>query len=301
MEKEFLDVFRNLEVNGELRELLKEVAVTKVSINQRKDHIRIYIRSRQWIHKKYIYALEKAIASQCFKGVPMEVKVLEKFTLSSQYTPENFFEAYKSSMALELRNYSILVFNMFRNAVITFPQQDTMHMVLQSTVLAKSKEEELVNYIEKVFCERCAFSLKVEPEYKEARESKARKNSEIRIQQEAAHIVEMSSLGRKKSGQEDFFKEETEAVSVQEATQKQQPVSGRAESSAKDKKQDKKENNEKNQNRREDKSFKGDKGRGRGDRSFSDFKRSVKRSDNPDVLYGRDFEDEAIPLEAVQT
>ncbi len=49
------------------------------------------------------------------------------------------------------------------------------------------------------------------------------------------------------------------------------------------------------------KSFKGDKGRGRGDRSFGDFKRSVKRSDNPDVLYGRDFEDETIPLESVQT
>lgn len=90
MEKEFLDVFRNLELNGELKALLKEVVVTKVSVNQKKDHIRVYIRSRQWIHKKYIYALEEAIASQCFRGVPMTVKVLEKFQLSSQYTPELF-------------------------------------------------------------------------------------------------------------------------------------------------------------------------------------------------------------------
>ena len=145
MEKEFLDVFRNLELNGELKALLEEVVVTKVSVNQRKDHIRVYIRSRQWIHKKYIYALERAIASQCFRGVPMEVKVLEKFTLSSQYTPQLFFEAYQSSMGLELKNYSILVFNMFRNAVITFPETNTMHMLLQSTVLARSKEEELIH------------------------------------------------------------------------------------------------------------------------------------------------------------
>ena len=80
-------------------------------------------------------------------------------------------------MALELKHYSILVFNMFRNAVITFPKTDTMHMVLQSNVLAKSKENELIQYIEKVFCERCAFSLKVEAEYQEAKESKVRKNS----------------------------------------------------------------------------------------------------------------------------
>ena len=141
MEKEFLDVFRNLELPAELQALMSEVAVTKVAVNQRKDHIRIYIRSRQWIHKKHIYELEKAIASQCFKGVPMEIKVQEKFTLSSQYTPQLFLDAYRSSMALELKNYSILVFNMFRNAVITFPREDTMHMVLVSNVLARSKEQ----------------------------------------------------------------------------------------------------------------------------------------------------------------
>ena len=55
MEKEFLDVFRNLELSAELQALMSEVAVTKVAVNQRKDHIRIYIRSRQWIHKKHIY------------------------------------------------------------------------------------------------------------------------------------------------------------------------------------------------------------------------------------------------------
>ena len=209
MEKEFLDVFRNLELNGELKALLKEVVVTKVSVNQKKDHIRVYIRSRQWIHKKYIYALEEAIASQCFRGVPMTVKVLEKFQLSSQYTPELFFDAYKSSMGLELRNYSILVFNMFRNAVITFPKTNEMHMVLQSTVLAKSKEEELIGYMEKVFCERSGFSLQVETEYQEVKESKYRKNSDIRIQQEAAHIIEMSALGR---GKDEQSLEETEEL-----------------------------------------------------------------------------------------
>ena len=203
MEKAFLEVFRNLELVGELRALLEEVVVTKVSINQKRDHVRIYIRSRQWIHKKYIYTLEHTIASQCFPGVPMKVKILERFDLSSQYTPEIFLDAYRSSMALELKHYSILVFNMFRNAVITFPETDTMHMVLQSNVLAKSKENELIQYIEKVFCERCAFSLKVEAEYQEAKESKVRKNSEIQLQQEAAHIIEMSSFGKHEEEAED--------------------------------------------------------------------------------------------------
>ena len=58
MEKNFLDVFPNLEMGQELAALLEEVVVTKVAVNPEKDHIRIYIRSRQWIHKKYIYSLE---------------------------------------------------------------------------------------------------------------------------------------------------------------------------------------------------------------------------------------------------
>ena len=292
MEKEFLEVFRNLELKGELRALLEEVVVTKVAINQRKDHIRIYIRSRQWIHKKYIYTLENTIAAQCFPGVPMKVKILEKFDLSSQYTPELFLDAYRSSMALELKHYSILVFNMFRNAVITFPETDTMHMVLQSNVLAKSKENELIQYIEKVFCERCAFSLKVEAEYQEAKESKVRKNSEIQLQQEAAHIIEMSSFG-KHEGEEEF------QAAGEDQDQEQKAAEKKTETKEKDGKTEKKKKEEKGT--KFGKSFKGDKGRARGDRSFGDFKRSVKRSDNPDVLYGRDFEDEVIPLESIQT
>ena len=291
MEKEFLEVFRNLELKGELRALLEEVVVTKVAINQRKDHIRIYIRSRQWIHKKYIYTLENTIAAQCFPGVPMKVKILEKFDLSSQYTPELFLDAYRSSMALELKHYSILVFNMFRNAVITFPKTDTMHMVLQSNVLAKSKENELIQYIEKVFCERCAFSLKVEAEYQEAKESKVRKNSEIQLQQEAAHIIEMSSFGKHEG--EEF------QTAGEEQDQEQKAAEKKIETKEKNGKTEKKTKEEKGT--KFGKSFKGDKGRARGDRSFGDFKRSVKRSDNPDVLYGRDFEDEVIPLESIQT
>ena len=54
MEKNFLDVFPDLEAGRELSALLEEVVVTKVAVNPEKDHIRIYIRSRQWIHKKYI-------------------------------------------------------------------------------------------------------------------------------------------------------------------------------------------------------------------------------------------------------
>ena len=110
MEKDFSEVFPGLVMNEELQALLEEVVVTKIAVNPAKDHMRIYIRSRQWIQKKYVYFLEDAISSQFFSGVPMSVKVIEKFTLTSQYTPELFFQAYRSSMMEELKRYSILLY-----------------------------------------------------------------------------------------------------------------------------------------------------------------------------------------------
>ncbi|MFQ7501059.1 MAG: PolC-type DNA polymerase III N-terminal domain-containing protein, partial [Blautia coccoides] len=294
MEKNFLDVFPDLEAGRELSALLEEVVVTKVAVNPEKDHIRIYIRSRQWIHKKYIYSLEETIRNQFFPGVPMSVKIIEKFTLTGQYTPKLFFDAYRTSMSMELKNYSILVYNMFRTAQISFPEEQKMELRMQSSVLAKSREEELVSYIEKVFCERCPFSLIVEPEYVEASESKVRKNSEIRIMQEAAHVIEQSSFGQQQE-EPDQFLEEGAGTASEALKEEEKKDASAGKAPAEEKKSPKGQKEEKGKDGKGRKSF------GKGERSFGDYKRSIKRSDNPDVLYGRDFDDETIPLESVQT
>lgn len=174
-----------------------------------------------------------------------------------------------------------------------------MHMVLVSNVLARSKEEELIHYIEKVFCERCEFSLKVETEYRETGESKTRRNSDIQLQQEAAHIVEMSSFGKGKEENQELEEGMAEQEKDREKTEEAAGKNGGKKTSGEGKASSKASENK---GKKEGfKSGKAEKGRAKGDRSFSDFRRSVKRSDNPDVLYGRDFEDEAIPLESIQS
>ena len=73
--------------------------------------------------KKYIIELQQQIERQCFPGIQMRVTVIEKFRLSRQYTPDNFLEVYRSSMELELRNYNMLEYNLFKRSRITFPAQ----------------------------------------------------------------------------------------------------------------------------------------------------------------------------------
>ena len=116
MEKDFFDVFPHLKVNEKLEELLDMVSVTKVSCNPAKTHIRVYVKSERWIHKKHLFELEKEIERQCFPGIVITVTVIEKFSLSRQYTPKNFLEAYKGSMELNLRNYNMLEYNLFKRS-----------------------------------------------------------------------------------------------------------------------------------------------------------------------------------------
>ena len=126
-------------------------------------------------------------------------------------------------MLTELKEYSILVYNLLATAKVEFPEPERMVLQIPQSVLAATKEKELTEYLEKVFCERCGLSLKVEPLYMETKESKSRKNSELRIQQEAAHIIAQSSFGNKAG--ESYPEEELhEEALPQKSMEKEKPV-----------------------------------------------------------------------------
>ena len=175
MEKDFMEVFPDLEVDGELADLLDVVQVTRVGITRKKDLMRVYIVCSQWIHKKHIFALEKAIKEQFFRNIQIEIKIIEKFYLSRQYTPKNLMGVYRSSILTELREYSVFLCNLFQTASITFPETDVMELELVDSVIAHERVEELLRILEKIFCERCGLDLKIHTSYRKQEQSSAGK------------------------------------------------------------------------------------------------------------------------------
>lgn len=279
MEKDFFDVFPNLKVKAELEELLDMVYVTKVSCNPGKTRIWVYIKSERWIHKKHIFALEEQIERQCFPGLMVSVTVIERFTLSAQYTPENFLEIYRQSMELELKNYNMLEYNIFKQARISFPETNTLRMVLPDSVIAREKSDILVEYLQKVFCERCGMDLKVEMDFVETEESRYRKNAALQIRQEVANVLKNAKLST--SSDESGDAQEDKNTQKKDDGKKD---AGSAKGTGKsDKKQDKAQ---------EKKPFekKGQRG---------DFRGGYRKDPSPDVIYGRDFEGDAITLESI--
>lgn len=289
MTKPFFEVFPNLNLSDQIKNLFAQVAVTRVTVTSAKDRMRIYLSSEKLIHKKYILEAERTIKEELFGGVPLEIKMIEKFNLSKQYTASKLLPIYRDSILMELKDYSIFEYNIFRQAKCEFAGDDSMTMTVEKSVVTEGKAEELIRILEKIFCERCGLSLKIHLRMTEPVESKARKNSEIRIRQEVEAILNQAAAAT--ASQED-------GEALPEAEEKTARTSG---DSTATKKKNAPEQNRTDREpataRQNGSSFGQKKGQKGG---YSGGYRGFKRSDNPDVVYGRDFEEEAIPMEQIQ-
>ena len=292
MAKRFFDVFPSLQVEGDMKNLLTETEVTKVGMNHERDHLRVYLSSTRLIHKKDIRQLESAIAQQIFKGRMVQVKVIEKYHLSEQYTPEKLLDLYRDSILEELKDYSLMEYNLLRTAKMEFTSESHMLLTLENTIIAQTRSHEIVEFLEKVICERCGLDLAVELAYEEPKESKYKKNSDLQIQFEIKNIMKKVHI-RNDDGESVPAVTEGGAEAVSDGTTTSGGTGGNATtntvSSAK--------------NAAKPAEHAG-KTAGNGEKGKKEFKRrfeggGFKKSDNPDVIYGRDFEDEPIAIEKI--
>ena len=195
MSKGFFEVFPGLHIAEEFGELLKLVEVSRVTAARDRSSIRIYIESPRLIHKQMIYDLEKGIKEQLFPDKQMTIRIQEKYRLSGQYTPEKLLEVYKDSILLELKHYSIIEYTMFRKAQIDFPEPERMRMTIEDTMVSKEKAGELKRILEKIFQERCGLPAEVEFAYVPAVESKLRIQAR-KAEEEAAAAYAAALMAR---------------------------------------------------------------------------------------------------------
>ncbi len=285
MPKMFFDVFPTLDVNAEIKKLLNEMEVTKVSMNHEQTRLRVYLLGTHLIHKKNIYTLEKAIADQIFKGKEMEVKVIEKYQLSGQYNARTLMDIYKDSILEELRNFSLMEYGLLRSAQMEFTDDSHLNLTIENTIIAQTRSHEIMEFLEKIFCERCGVDLHINMIYEEPKESKYKKNSELKIQQEIQNIVSRVNLKNDDEG--------GAVVAVADESVEKKPVTISGGESAKSaQKVEKPAKNDAKVPFGAGKTAK---------KSFDGSSRGFrKKSDDPDVIYGRDVEDtEIVPLEKI--
>lgn len=326
MAKAFFDVFPDLKLDGSKKDLFAQTQVERVTATRMKDFVRVYLSSDRLILKSDIYTVEREIKNQLFGGNHIAVKIQEKFRLSSQYTPEKLLEVYRESILQELSEYSHLLYNMFKNAEIAFPQENRMILKIEDTVLNHSKSEELSDILEKIFHERCGLPVLTFFEYKEAKTGRFKKEDDIFISRRVREIASRYSRNKDGADAAEVYGQqaETPAAAVpqdapQADTAYEAYLAGMAGAAAQASEEALAAQSVPSQNiqpavpkegGKDQESIAGKlagkkfgvsggrtKGKFRGEGDGGS--RPVKRSDNPDVIYGRDFDEEAMKIEDI--
>ena len=293
MGKQFFEVFPKLKLDQKNQDLFEQTEIEKVTTTKSRELIRVTFLSRHLIQKENVLKVENEIKKQFFQDYTVRVKLYEKFQLSGQYTPEKLMDLYRDSILLELKNYSPVEYNIFKGADISYPDEREIHLTIDDTVPARSRKDELIRILQKIFNERCGFAVHITVDYKEKKTGKYKEEDEIQIARQVAEITARvyGSKGGPDSG--DTKVETTDAgtaarpgdMEVKPGTPETK-VSGSPSESAPKKQEFKKGEFKKGE-------FK------KGEFKKGEFNRPVKRSDNPDVIYGRDFEEEAVPIEEI--
>ncbi len=280
--KKFFDVFPSLQVDDKVKQLLEETIVERVSSTKKKDFLRIYLVSDRLIEKEYIWKAEKGI-EKMLASFQVQARIYERYHLSSQYNPEKLMKAYRNSILLELREYSPVEYNLFKNGDISYPSEDKIVLTVEESVPARSRGEELSRVLEKIYNERCGFQVNVEIAYKESKGDRHKEDDERKIAKQVAEISARAMSGsaaEEVQAREDGNSRKDNEV-PRRRTKEGAPLEEKKGSMLRQK-------DDMNQRGFRKKEF--DKG---------DFKRPTKRSDNPDVLYGRDFDEATMNIEDI--
>ncbi|MCH4192320.1 MAG: PolC-type DNA polymerase III [Butyrivibrio sp.] len=271
MAKPFFDVFPTLKLDGRMKELMNEVEVDKVSTTRKQDFIRIYLSSNRLIEKADVWKAEKEIKKQFFGSADLTVKIYERFHLSAQYTPQNLMEIYEDSILQEFKEYSPIEYTLLKNAEFVFPEEDQVELVLEDSVVGMSKAPEITTILTKILNERCGFSVRVSSSFKKAEKKEevapdySRESAKMAAKMEA---TEEAKEARKEKREQ--AKEERKAAEGTAGAPKTSFGNGTG-------------------------SFKGGSFKGKskwGGRDFGGF----KKSDDPNVIYGRDFDDDTMQI-----
>lgn len=252
----FFDVFVTLSLPDDIRDIMEVTKVLKVTRTSTNTLAKIYIQSDRLIQKETIYYVEAALKKQIFRAKNMDVRIVDRYRLSGQYTPEKIMEVYYGSILFELERYWSLEYNLLKNSEWFFEGGDKLVLTLEDSFLARKCADSLREYFQKVFLNRFGFDIDVAYEYRQVGKRYTAENEQllsrrvkeiedhmrVATQEEAAKTGLKSSDLAKKAGQREVAKKEPDRWELER-----------------------------------------------------------RKPANNDVLFGRDFDNEIIPLSQIQS
>ena len=283
MSKPFFEAFPKLNVRRDLYDLFRETDVVRLATNKTRTKYKVCISSSHLIHHSAVVRMQRELAGQVFGGGDTEVYIREDYHLSAQYTPRILLEEYQDSLGAEFDEYSHLAGRHFRSASFDFPEADHLVMTIPDSCFARDVGDEILSSLIRVFTERCHIPVRAEVCYRE--------------------LTEKERRGKKGAGKPAGFESAPAAAAL--SAPKPPTIVGAGEPEGIQRAPE--EGAPEGPEIRETNGSRGrpsevpwgqGKGAGRGRKKADpeERSRSSRASDNPDVLFGREVEEDAVPI-----
>lgn len=286
----FFEVFNTLKVPEEIGVYLTDTEVTRVSKTSTNSLARVYLSSERLISKQVIYKAEDALKKQIFRMKNMDVRIIDRYRLSKQYTPVKIMEIYYDSILFELEKYWTLEYNLLKNSQWEFDGEHCLVLTLEDGFLSRTYADTLADYFKKIFLNRFGFEIDVIYKYAKKEGSHYELENEHKLNLRVAQI-EKNMRAAQAAG--DGVNEDSSKTAFSKGTSTSSKSENAASSVTKSNDGVVQENSRQS-------SF-GDKNRTQFGQKGSQNEYYKKKPSNPDVLYGRDFDEEPMPIEQVDS
>ena len=286
----FFEVFNTLKVPEEIGVYLTDTEVTRVSKTSTNSLARVYLSSERLISKQVIYKAEDALKKQIFRMKNMDVRIIDRYRLSKQYTPVKIMEIYSDSILFELEKYWTLEYNLLKNSQWEFDGEHCLVLTLEDGFLSRTYADTLADYFKKIFLNRFGFEIDVIYKYAKKEGSHYELENEHKLNLRVAQI-EKNMRAAQAAG--DGVNEDSSKTAFSKGTSTSSKSENAASSGTKSNDGVVQENSRQS-------SF-GDKNRTQFGQKGSQNEYYKKKPSNPDVLYGRDFDEEPMPIEQVDS
>ena len=286
----FFEVFNTLKVPEEIGVYLTDTEVTRVSKTSTNSLARVYLSSERLISKQVIYKAEDALKKQIFRMKNMDVRIIDRYRLSKQYTPVKIMEIYYDSILFELEKYWTLEYNLLKNSQWEFDGEHCLVLTLEDGFLSRTYADTLADYFKKIFLNRFGVEIDVIYKYAKKEGSHYELENEHKLNLRVAQI-EKNMRAAQAAG--DGVNEDSSKTAFSKGTSTSSKSENAASSGTKSNDGAVQENSRQS-------SF-GDKNRTQFGQKGSQNEYYKKKPSNPDVLYGRDFDEEPMPIEQVDS
>jgi DNA polymerase-3 subunit alpha (Gram-positive type) len=268
----FFDVFPQLNLPQKLRESMADVTVTKISQTTTHTSVLIFTMSSRILNKRTLFEVEKLLKKQYFPK-DGRVRIMDRYHLSEQYTPKYILEEYKDSIDFELRQYWPLLFSLYTSSDVEL-SENVLTISVPGGMIADSYKGSLEQYFEQIFRVRFGRPVQVEMREKSDNQEAFQREKTARMDR---RVREIQSRAAQAAGKEKVSSARASRPSSAASSSGAKPAASQAKSG--------------------------------GTHTFSGYRQGgengarkfFRKPENPDVLYGRDFDDEPIPISSIET